>query len=107
MIMSAVEFQRIAATEHSVRERIEQANQPAPAPAARGPAEVIPFPVTRCRHIVDRALHVVRDYAADGAYRQLTAVARQHRSRLRKIGVDAKRIEADVHALENAFGLHG
>ncbi len=105
--MSAAEYQRIAATESAVRERIIKANEPKQRHEPRGPAEIIPFPSNRCRHLIDLELVSVRDYAPDAAYRHLNAVVRKHRSRLRALGVDPKRIEVDADALEQAFGLRG
>jgi hypothetical protein len=105
--MSAAEYQRIAETQSAIRARVMQANRPQPEERQSGPGEVIPFPVTRCRQVVDRALRIVRDYEPDAAYRHLSTVARQHRSRLRKLGIDSQRIEADAGALEAAFGLNG
>jgi hypothetical protein len=68
-------------------------------------AEIIPFPAVRRQHQIKFALMSVREQPPDEQYRKLKSVARKHRARLVKLGVAPERIDADVAALEDAFGL--
>ncbi len=102
--MSTAEWQRVSAMSRAMRERIDKANQP-PTPTKQGTAEVIPFPVNRQRRMVDAELKSVRHYDNDAAYRWLSRIAKQHGKRLTQLGVAPDRIEADVAALNAAFGI--
>jgi hypothetical protein len=101
--MSAAEYRRVEATQQTIRDRIEDANRSRP--EARGPAEIIPFPVARQQPTIDRELIRVRDWAPDAAYRHLTAAVRRHRIKLKQLGISPERIAKDVRELESALGL--
>jgi hypothetical protein len=104
--VGASEHRMIAATSSAINLRIDEANE-APVVESRGPAKVIPFPAVRRQHQIRSELASVSSYEPDARYRYLRSVVRKHRGRLVKIGASPDRIDADVRALEDAFGLAG
>jgi hypothetical protein len=71
---------------------------------AHGPATIIPFPVARTS-LIDSELVSVRSWDDASKVRHLSRVVRQHRSRLKRLGIAAPLIERDVRDMEEAFGL--
>ncbi len=86
--------------------KIDSANRPPPPPPTDGSAAVvIPFPASKQRGLVERELVGIRDWDTTVAVEWLMQVIRRHRARLTKLGIAPDRIDADVKALEAAFGI--
>ena len=104
MQIHPADYRRARQVEGALRDKIERANRPPTAPTKQSGA-VIPFPASKQRGLVERELVGVRDWEIAAAHEWLARIVRRHETRLRKLGVAADLIAADVRALESAFGL--
>jgi hypothetical protein len=85
--------------------KIDCATRPPPPTPTDDSAVVIPFPASKQRGLVERELVGVRYWDTTAAVEWLMQVVRRHRARLAKLGIAPDLIDADVAALEAAFGL--
>ena len=103
--MSFAESRRASGTAAAMRERIQKANCRPPGSGSKERAMVLPFPAKAQRGFIDNELRSVRSYDDFAAHKWLTRVVRRHRTKLQKLNISPDRIEADVAALVEAFGI--
>jgi hypothetical protein len=88
-----------------LRHKITNTNLPPQPRKPKKAAEILPFPSIRQCALCDDELVNVMNWNKDARDRWLVAVVRRHKRRLKKLGVESAKIDADVRALEIAFGL--
>src|SRR5580704_4137838 len=75
-------------------------------PPITGPAEIIPFPITRRIGFIERAANIHVRYKPESAERYLSNMIRRHIDRLQRLGVSAERAAVDVQSLCDAVGMN-